>query len=333
MTKKYQVRLIFDGVVATGPPLPKKPPYTRKGPLFAVMPWTTRQPDHISPSADPPEPAYIPLHLPVIFARNSPTLVSSRRKPDDTYKDFSIWYPLRERMQVRIDGKTDCGTLTYYHPEGPYPPMSADPSPKPLIEDIAAVPDMRAIYPRRSRLRRGMLGRHAPARREIAAQVFVPSGTVKAGAEDRRACGATVVYQPNRTGKNAPLTQVVVPQVRVTVDVDQTIELDMYSLDHGVKLDPIRFTIHGNEDIWIGNMDPPNVRYVIDHIDDPIYCDVPGDAPNQITDCDPDFAFYYGVLAGPRGLSLPCQYRPGGMRRCYGVMVEEPAHWLSWWKR
>jgi hypothetical protein len=335
-SKKHEVVMVFSGVIALGPPLPEgrtSGPITEKGPLFGVMPlFSGRRSITFRDAADEEVDSQSRVHLPVVFT----DLKSDQREPDDKHRGFSIWHPVRERMQITIDGDDKPGVLTYVHePDYGKPGKLGDPegptSQEP-IEDFAAVPDMRVVSPGRSRLRPGVLD---PKATDVAAQIFVPSGTLRSGSEDARRFGSRVAYGPTVKGGKARAA-VVVPQVRITVDVDDRLTIESWSLDTGAKLAPLSFPIDRNAEIWIGNLDMgdvrrtiqrldlsrsrfPNVRAFLGHIAGSIEPDVTGAATES---CDVDFAGFYDITSGNGDVILPCETAAEhGGRKCYVVTV------------
>lgn len=320
-----QLKIIFDGAIVIGPAHPCEPPYENQGPLYAVLPRALRHESRrttLNPIADA---EYIPVHFPVIFTN----LKSEGRDPDDEYKGWNLWYPVRERMDVWLDGNADPGTLTYPKvvvPGGPGPGAPAGPVP---VHDIRAVSDLRRVWPERSWLRKGMLDRRWPVAPEVAAQVFIPSGSVGGGGTGIKRCGVPVTYLPPRTPE--PVEATIVPHVAVTVDVDR-IDIALFSLDTGEALDPISFINipHGAE-IRIANADPREIRTVIDEVikagaspPESVPCYDPRKASREDDLPDVDFELLYQVLAGgDDGGGLPIPWVPFrvGNRNCFTGLV------------
>jgi hypothetical protein len=146
------------------------------------------------------------------------------------------------------------------------------------------------------------------------------------------------MYGPPGNGQPAR-TAVVVPQVRVTVDVDDRLTIETSSLDTGAKLDPLSFVIDRNGEIWIGNLDIGDVRRSIQnlilsrgnfktvraffaHLVGRIEPDVAGAATES---CDVDFAGFYDLTEGRGGVVLPCETDlDRGERNCYTTTVSKP---------
>lgn len=338
-----RVRIIFDGTMAIGPAYPKQPhgPYKKRGPLFAVLPHGARQQTRRSEGTTP---EFIPVHVPGIFSE----MTAEGRLHDLKYKDYYLWCPLRERMEFAIDKSADPTDIIFDH--DPH----YDPSCNNITEtvtDIAAISDMREIWPGRRRLRRGMLSRKAGVSRRVAAQVFIPGGHVSSNSE--------YVRKPNHPKQNicatflpkktpTVLEKRILPQVVVTIEVENQIEIKMRSLDSGKELDSIIFRfekpVPARKDIWIVNGDLENFQYVIDELSKPIPPATPitassgaaaaaGETTPPFRPGDPavDFELIYRVLGGPDHGGLPIPYvRPVGQRPCYTVLVEpEPTSLFS----
>jgi hypothetical protein len=331
MTK---IRIIFDGSLVVGPTYPKQDhgPYERKGPLFAVLPHSPRKRSRRS-KGYPPE--YIPTHLPGIFTN----MKTEGRDADLCYKGYSIWCPLRERMQFAINCKTEPGTLKYDHE--PHYDCSCTGNLEEKVTDVAALSDMREIWRGRRRLRRGMLADGPRVSRRVAAQAFVPYGDVSAGSEYERrpATSAYNLCAEFWPPKNGTVKKRILPQVIVTVEARE-LELRMSSLDTGKQLDPVKFQLSNRtEDIWIVNGDVDNFRYVIDELTRPAGAPAqpsspePEIIPNAPIGTTPavDFELIYTVLGGFDYGGLPIPYVfPLGQRPCYTSLVEaEPTGFTS----
>ncbi|HEX6161468.1 MAG TPA: hypothetical protein VF111_14930 [Thermoanaerobaculia bacterium] len=338
----YQLRIIFDGIVVSGPSYPSQEGQKRKGPFYAVLPFTTRHLSRHAPDDAGPE-WYIPAHTPVLFARDS--LVPTGRTPDETYhactpdgpteNAFNLWYPMRERMAFGFDGNSDSGEISYLHhdpQEYPGPGGAVWPDDKHRIHAVTKVPRMRDIFPRRDAVRAAALAKQARAIHAVASQVFVPIGQVSGGADrgDLKEYGIDAEFVPTRV--HPPHCKKIVPQVVVTVPVRNSIEIAMVSLDTGKALDPIRFDIHGDEMIRIENSDPENIRYVLDHL---LLDEADFRKPNPIRSKpivdtlirDVDFEALYAPLRGDDGqpMPVPAYGPPAGMRNCFGVMADKEA--------
>jgi hypothetical protein len=321
VSKKHKVVIVFSGVVAVGPPLESgtpDSPFVQKGPLFGVMPPPRRRLIKYRDTQDKEVAEYSRVHFPVIFTN----FESGGRKPDDVYKEFGIWYPIRERLQIHLDGDATPGVLRYVHdsdygkPGKLGDPQGKVPADNP-IEDFAAVPDMQVVSPPRSTLRAGTLDARAA---EVAAQVFVPEGTLRAGAEDKRKYGLRVTYHPPVKG-GGPHVVVAVPQARITVEVDDRLDIQSWSLDTGEELDALSFTIDRDGEVWIGNLDAADIRVIINRLADPFK----GYEGAKPLSCDVDFARVYELTEGAGDVVLPCDDPPeAGDRKCYIVMVKPP---------
>lgn len=314
--KKHKVVLVFSGTMVVGPPLPEETVpgrFEAHGPMFAVMPHGKHRPIDFQ-VGEMLERVSSRVHLPTIFTRAE----HNRRPPDDRHHGFGIWYPLGERMEICLDGVKTPGPLRYIHDPAwdddgaPGNPGSARKDP---IEDFAAIPDMREVSPHRSKLKYGLLDRKAAG---VAAQVFVPTGTLRSGAEDARKLGIPVQYHPHLpTKKKNPHLAIVVPQVRVTVEVEKSLTIETASLETGEPLTPISFLITGNCEIWIGNLEPEDVRNIIYRLE------TKKDYKRSVPKCDIDFARCYDLTEGQGDVVLPCDEPPeAGSRKCYLVAVE-----------
>jgi hypothetical protein len=295
-----QVCIIFDGSLVVGPAFSKQSPSKKKGPLFAVLPYSPRQRSRRSEDQSCPE--YISAHLPGIFTK----MESQGRNPDLCYKGYSLWCPLRERMQFVIDGKTKPGTLEY-----DYNPVSGGNS-RTRIGDVTMLSDMRDIWPARRRLRHGMLSPWGCVSTRVAAQVFVPRGKVNSGSAHKP------VWATFDPPKEKTVTKYIVSQVIVTVEASSKLELSMCSLDTGEKLDSIRFSLNSEKaTIWIANGDLRNFPYAIDHL-----LNQASTEPSK-ENVAVDFELIYSVLGGhdSGGLPIPCGERLG-QRPCYTSLVD-----------
>lgn len=338
----YQLRIIFDGIVVSGPSYPSQEGQKRKGPFYAVLPFTTRHLSRHAPDDAGPE-WYIPAHTPVLFARDS--LVPTGRTPDETYhactpdgpteNAFNLWYPMRERMAFGFDGNSDSGEISYLHhdpQEYPGPGGAVWPDDKHRIHAVTKVPRMRDIFPRRDAVRAAALAKQARAIRAVASQVFLPFGQVSGGSdrEGFKEYAIDAEFVPTRV--DPPHCKKIVAQVVVTVLVESSIEIGMYSLDSGKALDPISFKVQCDDVIRIENADPENVRYVMDYLllDKEQFRSRNPLRPKPIVDkgiLDIDFGALYAPLLGDDGKAMPVPaYDPrAGMRNCFGVMADKEA--------
>lgn len=339
MPAPYKLNIIFDGIVVVGPAHPLEEPFSNQGPLFAMMPRGVRQQTRKS-KLDGGKKTYVSVHQPVILTKACPTPAS--RPPDEIYpadkkcpvfdpsagpsEHWHLWYPMRERLELYLDGNPTPGPLTYersgtYNPNAPCgPPISRT---DPLI-DIAAVSDMREIWPERSKVRKEMLQKQAPVAGELAAQVFVPRGHVRGGTdypdkptyESPRIYGIPTTYKPKRTAyevKKCALSQVVV-EVKVT-----TVGIALYSLDTGERLDGLSFLLQDETEIRIGNADPADIRAALEGTRADARRDLTADTE------DLDFEIHYKILDGPDdggGLPIPFLPPPFMLRPCYTVLVD-----------
>jgi hypothetical protein len=321
-----ELRIIFEGIIAIGPGDPPDPPFVNAGPLYAVMPKIVRRLSRWS-QLHGGTPYYIPAHFPVIF---TDLQASSSRPPDDTYKGFSIWYPVRERMEFRFSTNVQPTDLQFIR-ANPGPPCAPGPGETDPLRDIALVSDMREIFPPRQWLRAGTLDSGPNADPAVAAQVFVPSGCIGSHGEFKKTTPALSEFRETRTPP-VTVTKDLLPQIVASIRTD-SVDIDMYSLDTGLPLDPLSFVLPDGvrNVIRIANGDPVNVRYVIDNlphpdnapdlaVPKPVGTNASGDADFG----DIDFEAVYDVLAGTDdGGDLPIPWIPikFGARNCNGAKV------------
>jgi hypothetical protein len=313
--KKHSVNIIFDGIVIIGPAEPPEDVAYLEGPLFAVMPRANRQISRYSKLYGD-EPSYIPFHLPVMFTEMTPLVDCDFRRPDEIFvypsppepdqKTFSIWYPMRERLVFRIDDEVDCGRLTYEV-------APADRSALGQRGSVKTIADMREIWPERSLIRRELLSSGTPAANEVSAQVFIPRGHVNTVDHGGKAVAEPAYFKPKRTNKT--LEKRLAPQTRVTVDVDERVQVFSYSMDTGEKLDCIVFDVKHDADIFVGNADPGDIRRFLEAL---------ARSPHQSFRSEPrrdlDFELYYPLLDGDDdGGGLPVPFSNGhfGDPNCY----------------
>lgn len=309
-----QLRIVFDGVIAIGPRHPEGLSPKRSGPLFAVMPRSTRQRNRWSTNEKSRPQSYIPVHFPVIFTRTKPNHGPGLRPADEFVNgEWYVWYPVRERMTFAFDGNIAPGDLIYTRSPG-------------KNGDIGQLSDMTEIWPSRSKLRRGMKSQRPSAR--VAGQVFVPSGTISTDTDNPKK-RAEVVFQPKKTKNEC--RKVIVPQLVVTNEVNR-VEIAMQSLDTGDDLDPISFDIATDSEITIGNADPADVRAVLHHLPvsppegSSLYDNDESRTPSRGW-FDADFELYYTILAGKDSKEMPVPVNTQklmlGIRNCYTLLVEK----------
>jgi hypothetical protein len=342
----YKVRIVFDGVVVTGPPYPDQKGATRQGPFYAVMPLTTRQLNR--QAKDDGQDWYIPVHFPVIAVRDSITLCDGGRPEDAVYKpcspatttpetpqqpeppSFRLWYPMRERMEFAIDNVCTPGDLRYaYDDLSTAQEPEKWPDDKHYLHSITKVPRMRDIFQFRDRLRGAALAKRPRVIRTVAAQAFVPFGSVSGGADrGKRSNGVDAEFLPSRKDPPfPPHCQKIVPHVVVTVDVEKSIEIATFSLDSGKPLQTIKLRICQDEMIRVANADPENIPYVLNSL---AFRDHQESDPRRAKPQferiikDIDFEALYAPLRGDDGepMPIPTYDVRFGMRNCYGVMAE-----------
>jgi hypothetical protein len=327
---KRELRIIFEGIVAIGPPYPRRPPNRNDGPLFAVMPRIARHESRYTKTSDAP-PAYIPAHIPVIFTDLVP--MPATRLPDDTRLKYRIWYPVRERTDLSFSEDAEPKDLRYYRgtPTVECPINQEEENP---IRDIAYVSEMREVWPARRTVDRGMLSRQSPVDALVAAQFFVPSGCVGSHGEDLKKNPALVTFLPPRTKK--PVSKEILPQVVVTVRTSR-VTLNMVSLDRDETLDGLVFDLNAQPgdvrypyELRIANADPHNIAYVIDFLSGKNPVPLTGvkpmrQGPYGLDFGDIDFESNYEVFSGPDdGKALPIPWVPSasGERNCNAILAE-----------
>jgi hypothetical protein len=269
--RKPRLRIIFDGVIAVGPPHPNSGNET--GPLFGVMARSTRRQSNVS-TRDKKAPKYIPMHVPTVMTK----LLPKGRPHDEEYQFFIfpkwyVWHPIRERLEFKFDDRNGRGRkLTYHRSDdddcgneclqaaptsnglgllGSNPTVGG----KLSIRNIDKVPDAREVWPARCKLRTGSL--ESNPKEVVAAQVFVPRGHISGGGLDAKGLGVEVEFEPLKP-KSRTTTKTVVPNVVITVETER-VEIATQSLDTGKALDPLVFELKEDADIWIMNGDPVDI--------------------------------------------------------------------------
>lgn len=268
----HKLRIVFDGVIAVGPPHP--PEGDEKGPLFAVMARSTRRRTNLG-ARNRKAPKYIPMHVPTVMTKIKP--VDDARPADEIFQlptlpRFYVWHPIRERLEFKFDGNGRAGTLTYGRED---PAVESSPDTGTVlptsgtvitgelrIRSVRNVPDAREVEPSRCELRAGALD---PKPKEfVAAQIFVPRGHVSGGGAGTKGNGVNVEFTPLPAGRRA-VSKDIVPNVVVTVEAER-VEITTTSLDTGEKLDPIVFKLEEDGDIWISNGDPSDVTINLERL-------------------------------------------------------------------
>jgi hypothetical protein len=276
--EKHRLRIIFDGVIAVGPPHPKSG--DEQGPLFGVMARSTRRETERSKKKNAGPRTFIPMHVPTLFTKLAPCGEDARR-PDEIFQllpehpIWNLWHPIRERMCFKFDGDGEPGKLTYQRESSvpdtgqerhKYKKLHFDKvfndkfgpaglEGKLKLRSIKDLPDAREIWPARCHLLPGLLDPNPIEL--VAAQVFVPRGHVGGGGVGKKGEGLDVVFDPDKPGSRKKKKSIV-PNVVVTVEVE-TVEIEMQSLDTGETLDSLRFHLTEDAEIWISNGDPSDV--------------------------------------------------------------------------
>jgi len=308
MPTKHKINLVFAGVVTLCPAVPaaaEGSDPTIDGPLYGVMPFATRRPLPGAPDT------YMGVHLPVVF-----TKLGTRGRPhDDEYEGYRIWYPLRERMTVVADG-VQKGKLHYIRNHASTAAGH--------VEHMTAIPDLSVVSNGKRTMRADALKADAKG---VSAQVIVPSGTLRGNShrpEDKP--GIKVTFTPtNNPASAAGHSMSALPQVSAQLEVETSLIVQFASLGDQTRLDDLTITLEDG-DIWFANLDPKDVRIIIDQIEGK-GTSRPGDP------CDVDFAFHFDVTDGTGDVVIPCPEKAaaqpaplviGGERKCYVAMVDSP---------
>jgi hypothetical protein len=151
----------------------------------------------------------------------------------------------------------------------------------------------------------------------VLTQVLVPRGRVAA---QFRADSGRAVFRPAKD-EEADYDRLA-PEVTISFEAQEKVEIASYSLDDGDPIDSIYFSGNDGEkiDIVIGNSDLADLRYRIE-----------GRPPTGETGPDRDYELYYRLVKEPDDPSaddefLPVPYRDGifdeGLvKNCYGTFV------------
>lgn len=263
--KKHRLRIIFDGVIAIGPP----PQYETPRGLFGVMARSTRRQSKRSELCGGP-PEYIPMHVPTFCTKLKPQ--RDARPPDQLFRlspyhpTWYLWHPLRERLQFKFDDDDTPRELTYDQAfiasgkrgkrgryTGRFGGTVNDGTL--AIRSIHDLPNAAEIWPERCYLLPGMLDANADER--VEAQVFVPWGDVCGGGHGKKGKGVKVKFEPSKPG-GLEYPKVIVPNVIVTVYTER-VEVVTHSLDTQKPLDSMVFRLTHDADILISNGDPSDV--------------------------------------------------------------------------
>lgn len=315
-----QVTIRLAGVAAVGPgwPRQKKPPFKAKGPLYAIMPGSSRRQNEWSKVNG--GKMFLPIHQPTIVTRSTDWDPRSRGTDVDPVDigQWSLWYPYRERLELIIDDDDTPGDIEFQHLRQ----AADDGTPEGDVHHIA---DMRRIWPSRSKLKSAMRpGKavDAPVTRTVAAQFLVSKGHVKSAF--RRLNPWKARFDPVHTKNGQPVEQVLAPELLISRDVKSKVEFRSWSLDTGEQLDSIVFRPTKDLEVRIGNSDPADLFA--------LFAGTASKERTKIVDGsrdgkpDYDFELYYDVLTGKgRGLSVPCDADPhtGFIRNCYLTFVEK----------
>ena len=271
-SNKHQLRIIFDGVIAVGPPHPD--PTTgggeRDGPFYGVMVHSTRRKSDRSRRLDEDPAKYIPAHVPTIYTLLEP---DGGRPADHKFQLSSehpvwhLWHPTRERMEFSFDKNNTPGKLIYDEPGlEPGGGAAVIAGGAVTVRSIDDVPDAREIWLERAELLDGLLSVETPVRPEADAQILVPWGSVRGAGLFEKGEGVMVLFDPQRAPADP---KIIVPNVIVFVDVED-VEIAMYSLDSGEVLDPLRFHLTADAELWISNGDPTDTTIDLERLSDEV---------------------------------------------------------------
>ena len=280
---KHQLRIIFDGVIAVGPPRPDSGA-EEKGPFYGVMASSTRRVSFRSKRLGEKPPKYIGAHIPTICTTLTPAADS--RPADDTFRasllapEWNIWRTPRERLEFRLDGSAKPGPITYdrnigstINFDGSFPPKT------PMrLASSQLLPDAREIWAERSVLRAGLMSDQKGVPPEAAAQILIPWGDVCAAGFSDIGQTVKVDFDMPHDWKARP----ILPNAVVFVEAGE-VEIASFSMDYGDKLDSLKFVVDRDADIWVANSDP------IDFKNDLV--ERSGEDANGAINNDPDFVY------------------------------------------
>jgi len=317
------------GVAAVGPGWPRKSKRGRckvKGPLWAVMPVSSRRQNAWSIEKPQGGRSFIPVHFPVILTKST-DWDEDQRVPDvhkTQSNPWSVWYPDRERLEFVIDGNAKPGDIHFAHD------LSADDEGYPE-GDVHHLADMRRVFPGRAKLRRGMRpGRKvsAPAANQVGAQILVPYGHARSCF--RKPNEWKMKFEPVMTKDGKPVIQRLAATLQITCDVKESVEIRSWSLDTGEQLDSIAFEPSEDLHVIVANADPSDLFAMMSgtygtvrQIKELTSTEIDSSRDGQP---DYDFELYYELLKGKatKKLPVPVNYDPtvGWIRNCFLVFVE-----------
>jgi hypothetical protein len=320
-----QLRIIFTGLCAGGPPgpMPGETPTPVDGPYQVVMPASRPRQAQRSPHYT------IPVHLPFIAARYADLVnpVDPARRLESCHlknelgEECYVWLLSRERVTFRPDGdEMPLGKIEYTQ-ENLHPGIRPEGTihGKTDVNDVNWIPDMRLIWPGAARLLNDCVppGKNA----NVAVQLTLNSGTLSARFPKLLA----LTERPSRFDpvKASPVFQVITRQALFVVELPegtQKLEINSCSIDSGQELTPIELRVGSAAiELIVGNTD----------LDD-LFRTVRGEYTQDEYDIDCDFELYYDILdlpkmTGPPDLPVPIpDPHHGGHGDCPKLRVELP---------
>lgn len=290
-----QLRIIFTGLCAGGPPGPKpgEEPVPAEGPYQVVMPASHPKRARRSPHYT------IPVHLPFLAARRidltdpvSPSRrLESCRVPNGRNEQCYVWLLSREHITFSTVGAEWApGKIQYTK-------TNMTPEDRPKVDlssgrsderDVTWIPDMRLIWPEAAKLRAGCL----PPGKDpnVAVQVTINSGTLSSRFPKYLALQErTTRFDPV---KATPVERAITRQALFTADLPagtRRVQINCHAIDTGEELGPIELEVGDDGvDLLIGNTD----------LDDLLQT-VRGLQTESEYDIDSDFELYYDILDLP----------------------------------
>ncbi len=290
-----ELRVIFTGLCAGGPPGPKpgEDPVPVDGPYQVVMPASRPRRAQRSPHYT------IPVHLPFIAARRTDLTdpvspgrrLESCRVPNERNEQCYVWLLSREHITFSAVGGGEWapGKIEYTKINmAPADRPSVNESGRSDEHDVNWIPDMRLIWPEAAKLRAACL----PPGNDphVAVQVTLNSGTLSA----RFPKYLALQERPTRFDpvKATLVEQAITRQSLFTAklpDGTQRVRINCRSIDKGEELGPIELEVGNNGvEIIIGNTD----------LDDLLQT-VRGRQTDNEYDIDSDFELFYDILDLP----------------------------------
>ena len=286
-----QLRIIFTGLCAGGPPGPLAGVGDRTvdGPYTVVMPSSR-------PRTSKRDPSYtIPVHLPFLAARRTDVTAAfdpqrrleSLQHVDDKGVPYYIWLFSRERLELEVDDVawTGEGKITYEQTD-------ANPHTDPIRDrterDVNWIPDMRLIWPEAATIRKGCL----PPGKDpyVALQVTLKEGKVSSRFPSRIARSERRShFEPVKVAR---VEHVITRQMLFTAELPdgaQRLRVLSKRIDDGADLAPIELDIpREGLEIFLGNTDLQDLINTVS-----------GKLTDNEYDFDADFELYYDILELP----------------------------------